>query len=230
MAGKPDLADELRRRLLVRRDDLLRMGVGEPGEPVAGNWLADPAHWARLGDRLAQEVARYAREHPLEPGAPVEALRYRLGLPDRALVEALVRPPLVARRGRVSAGGTDVPAELVATVDRAFAGLGDRPFVAPDAYRLIELGLGARQLGAAVRAGLVVQLADNVILRADAPRQAAQLLARLPRPFTVSEARLALDTSRRVAVPLLELLDRTGITRRTADDRRVVAAAQTPPG
>ncbi len=230
MAGKPDLADELRRRLLVRRDDLLRMGVGEPGEPVAGNWLADPAHWARLGDRLAQEVARYAREHPLEPGAPVEALRYRLGLPDRALVEALVRPPLVARRGRVSAGGTDVPAELVATVDRAFAGLGARPFVAPDAYRLIELGLGARQLGAAVRAGLVVQLADNVILRADAPRQAAQLLARLPRPFTVSEARLALDTSRRVAVPLLELLDRTGITRRTADDRRVVAAAQTPPG
>ena len=94
---------------------------------------------------------------------------------------------------------------------------------------MIELGLGTRQLGAAVRAGLVVQLADNVILRADAPRQAAQVLARLPHPFTVSEARQALDTSRRVAVPLLELFDSTGITRHTADDRRVVAA-QPPPG
>ena len=142
----------------------------------------------------------------------------------------LVRPPLVHRRGRVSAGGTGVPAELVAAVDKAFDGLGERPFAAPDAYRLAELGLGTRQLGAAVRAGLVVQLADNVILRAGAPRQAAEVLARLPHPFTVSEARRALDTSRRVAVPLLELLDSTGVTRHLADDRRVVAEGGPVPG
>jgi selenocysteine-specific elongation factor len=222
MSGKPDLAGELHRRLLVRRADLLRMGVSDPGDPVSGDWLADPAHWAGLGERLAREVDRHAAAHPLEPGAPVEALRHRLGLPDRALVEALVRPPLVTRRGRVSAGAADVPAELVTAVERAFDGLGDRPFVAPDAYRLSELGLGTRQLGAAVRAGLVVQLADNVILRADAPRRAAQVLAGLPGPFTVSEARRALDTSRRVAVPLLELFDTTGVTRHLPDDRRVV--------
>jgi selenocysteine-specific elongation factor len=222
LTGRPDLAGELRRRLLVRRADLLRMGVGDPGEPVAGDWLADPAHWAGLRDRLAQEVARHAREHPLEPGAPVEALRHRLGLPDRALVEALVRPPLVARGGRVSTAGADVPAELVAAVDKAFDGLEDRPFVAPDAYRLSDLGLGTRQLGAAVRAGLVVQIAPNVILRAGAPRRAAQVLAGLGHPFTVSEARQVLDTSRRVAVPLLELLDSTGVTRHLADDRHVV--------
>jgi selenocysteine-specific elongation factor len=226
LPGHPDLADELRRRLLVRRADLLRMGVSDPGEPVAGDWLADPAHWAELRDRLAREVARHAREHPLEPGAPVEALRHRLGLPDRVLVEALVRPPLVHRRGRVSAGATDVPDEVVAAVGRAFDGLGDRPFAAPDAHRLTELGLGPRQLGAAVRAGLVVRLADTVILRAGAPGQAARVLARLPHPFTVSEARQALDTSRRVAVPLLELLDSTGVTRHLADDRRVVAVRQ----
>jgi len=230
MSGAPDLAGELRRRLLVRRADLLRMGVADPGQPVAGEWLADPAHWAALRDGLAEEVTRYAHDHPLEPGAPVEALRHRLGLPDRALVEALVRPPLVHRRGRVSAGGTGVPGELVAAVDKAFDGLGERPFAAPDAYRLAELGLGTRQLGAAVRAGLVVQLADNVILRAGAPRQAAEVLARLPHPFTVSEARRALDTSRRVAVPLLELLDRTGVTRHLPDDRRVVTAAEPAPG
>jgi selenocysteine-specific elongation factor len=229
MRGRPEPAGELRRRLLVRRDDLLRMGVGDPGAPVAGEWLADPTHWAGLGERLAREVALYAEEHPLEPGAPVEALRHRLGLPDRALVEALVRPPLTTRGGRVSAGGAGVPAELVTAVERAFDGLGDRPFTAPEAHRLTELGLGTRQLGAAVRAGLVVRLADNVILRADAPRRAAVVLARLPHPFTVSEARQALDTSRRVAVPLLELFDSTGITRHTADDRRVVAA-RTPPG
>ena len=153
MDGVPDLAAELRRRLLVRRDDLARMGVPDGGVPVAGHWLADPAHWAGLRGRLVDEVDRHAREHPLEPGAPVEALRHRLGLPDRSLVEALVRPPLAVRGGRVRRGAPDVPGELVTAVERAFDGLAVRPFAAPEAYRLPELGLGSRQLGAAVRAG-----------------------------------------------------------------------------
>ncbi|MCA2218359.1 selenocysteine-specific translation elongation factor [Jidongwangia harbinensis] len=222
MDGVPDLAGELRRRLLVRRDELDRMGVPPGGEPVAGPWYADPDHWAALGERLTAEVARHAAEHPLEPGVPVDALRRRLELPDRALVEALVRPPLLLRSGRVSAGAPSVPADLVAAVERAFAGLG--PFAAPEVHRLAELGLGARQLGAAVRAGLVVQLAGNVVLPAGAPQRAVTVLAGLPQPFTLSEARQALQTSRRVAVPLLELLDRTGATRRLPDDRRTVPA------
>jgi selenocysteine-specific elongation factor len=135
-----------------------------------------------------------------------------------------VRPPLTARGGRVQAAGSGVPDDLAAAVDRAFAGLADRPFAAPEANRLAELGLGARQVGAAVRAGLLVKLADNVVLAADAPARAARVLAGLPQPFTLSEARQALDTSRRVAVPLLELLDRSGLTRRLPDDRRTVRA------
>jgi len=228
MDGVPDLAGELRRRRLARRDDLTRMGVNAGGDAVAGQWLADPAHWAALHDRLADEVARHAREHPLEPGAPVEALRRRLGLPDRALVEALVRPPLALHGGRISAGAPAVPRELRTAVDRAFDPLADRPFAAPEAYRLAELGLGARQLGAAARAGLVVRLAENVVVRAGAPQRAMATLAGLPQPFTLSEARRALDTSRRVIVPLLEHLDSAGLTRRLPDDRRTVAAAPPP--
>ncbi|BCJ48976.1 selenocysteine-specific translation elongation factor [Actinoplanes sp. NBRC 14428] len=215
MDGVPDLAGELRRRKLARRDDLLRMGVPATGD----TWLADPEHWAGLRVRLAAEVAAYAAERPLEPGAPVEALRHRLALPDRSLVEALVAPPLVLRAGRVSAGGTGVPAELAAAVDEAFAELAG-PFAAPEAYRLAELGLGVRQVAAAVRAGLLVQLAGTVVLRPDAVARAGEVLAGLPQPFTLSEARQALGTTRRVAVPLLELLDRTGVTRRLPDDRR----------
>jgi selenocysteine-specific elongation factor len=68
-----------------------------------------------------------------------------------------------------------------------------------------------------------VRLADNVILRAGTPQRAMATLACLPQPFTLSEARRALNTSRRVIVPLLEYLDSTGLTRRLADDRRTVA-------
>jgi selenocysteine-specific elongation factor len=48
------------------------------------------------------------------------------------------------------------------------------------------------------------------------------VLAGLPQPFTVSEARRALGTTRRVAVPLLEQLDARRATRRGDDGTRVV--------
>ena len=42
-------------------------------------------------------------------------------------------------------------------------------------------------------------------------------LATLPAPFTLSQARQALDTTRRVVVPLMELLARKGFSRRLPD-------------
>ena len=97
--------------------------------------------------------------------------------------------------------------------------------------RLVELGLGHREIGAAVRAGAVLRLAESVVLLPDAPERAARLLAGLPQPFTLSAARQVLETSRRVAVPLLELLDRRGVTRRHPDGTRVLAGtAPTGPG
>lgn len=61
-----------------------------------------------------------------------------------------------------------------------------------------------------------------MVLLPSAPRQALQRLTQLPQPFTTSQARQALGTSRRVAIPLLEYLDRKGLTRRVDDDHREV--------
>ncbi|MFI5489554.1 selenocysteine-specific translation elongation factor [Micromonospora echinaurantiaca] len=224
--GRPDLAGELRRRRLARVTDLVRTGVEVTARPVAGDWLADPEHWRQLAVRLGEEVTRYGREHPLEPGAPVELLRRRLELPDRALVEALVRPPLRLRAGRVTASAADALPEPVArAVARIRAEYADRPFRAPEAADLADLGLGPREIGAAVRAGALLRLAENVVLLPGAADAAVRVLAGLPQPFTLSAARRALDTTRRVAVPLLELLDRRGATRRLPDDARIVVAA-----
>ena len=50
-----------------------------------------------------------------------------------------------------------------------------------------------------------------------------RILAALDQPFTTSEARKALGTTRRVAIPLLEHLDERGWTRRLdAGHREVV--------
>ncbi|MDR7273957.1 selenocysteine-specific translation elongation factor [Catenuloplanes atrovinosus] len=221
MTGVPDEHDELRRRGLIRRGDLLRMGVPVTVTPVSGDWLADPAHWSALRARLVDAATTYAKEHPLEPGAPAEALRHRLGLPDIALVEALVTPPLSYRDGRVvTATASAVPPALARMVAAVRDDLRDTPFAAPEAARLADLGLGRREAAAAVRAGLLLRVADGVFLLPGAPEEAARRLATLGHPFTVSEARQTLGCSRRVAVPLLELLDRTGLTRRLPDNTR----------
>ncbi|RJK94246.1 selenocysteine-specific translation elongation factor [Vallicoccus soli] len=224
LGPRPDVASELRRRGLARAADLRAMGVEVGGTPVAGDWLADPAHWARLRERLGALVDEHAREHPLQPAVPVDDLRRRLGLPDRSLVAALVGPPYALREGRVGrpAAGPALPPPVQRAVDAVRADLAGAPFAAPDADRLAALGLGPRELAAAVRAGALLKVAEGVVLAPDALDRAGAVLAGVEQPFTLSQARQALGTSRRVAVPLLELLDRRGTTRRLPDDRRTV--------
>ena len=101
-------------------------------------------------------------------------------------------------------------------------GLSSRPFAAPEAHDLKDLGLGDRELAAASRSGRLLRLAGGVVLLPQAPAMAMRALARLPQPFTTSEARQSLDTTRRVAVPLLEHLDELGWTRRLDSGHRTL--------
>lgn len=230
VTGAPDGAAELRRRRLARHGDLLAMGVIPPGEPLVGDWLADPDHWADLRRRLATLVADHAAAHPLDPGLPTEAARRALGLPDRRLVEALAgtaapgTPPLIHRQGRLYGAVTapTLPPEVRRAVDTVRRELAGAPFRAPEAGRLRDLRLTPDLLAAAAAAGALLRLADGVVLLPGDDARAVAVLAKLDQPFTLSEARRALDTTRRVAVPLLEHLDRRGWTLRLDDMRRRV--------
>ena len=113
-----------------------------------------------------------------------------------------------------------LPAPVLAGVRAVLADLARAPFLAPEAGRLRELGLDARAIGAAARAGLLLRVSEQIVLAPGAEAEAARALAGLPQPFTTAEARQALGTTRRVAIPLLEYLDRAGITQRLPDDRR----------
>jgi selenocysteine-specific elongation factor len=108
----------------------------------------------------------------------------------------------------------------MAAVQAVLADLRGNPFAAPDAGRLRELGLDNKAIAAAARAGILLRITDQIVLAPGTDKAAAQVLARLPQPFTTAEARQALGTTRRVAIPLLEYLDRARITERLPDDRR----------
>ncbi|GLL14245.1 translation elongation factor [Pseudonocardia halophobica] len=226
-------AGEVARRGVVRAADLVAMGV-PPAEvaalrvPAAHGWLVDPARAVRAVAALAAAVEAHDAAEPLDPGLTTEAARRAADLPDAALLPAVLaaasRPddgggvPLVLRDGRVRLDRAHaLPAavrEALATLRRDLAG---DPFAAPDADRLAQLGLGTKELAALVRAGELVELARGLVLLPDAPERAVEVLRTIGPVFTLSEARQALGTSRRVAVPLLELLGRTGHTRRPDD-------------
>jgi selenocysteine-specific elongation factor len=225
---QPAAADLLHRHGLLRASALLAMGISDHPDPVSGEWLADPGHWADLAGRLGEAVTAQVGREPTGPGLPVEAARAALGLPDRRLVEALVKPPLRLRDGLVqitSASGVrgtaaELPASVTAAVQVLLADLATAPFASPDADRLRHLGLDLPAIAAAERAGLLMRVSDQIVLAPGADALAGQVLAGLPQPFTAAEARQALQTTRRVAIPLLEFLDRAGVTQRLPDDRR----------
>jgi selenocysteine-specific elongation factor len=170
---------------------------GERGQPGDAGAIG-PGQWVAGTD---------GRAAPRGPGgaggAPVPAQRPAVGGSARTL-------------------GPRLPARVASAVQAVLADLADAPFRAPDAERLRELGIDARAAAAAERAGLLCRLSGNILLAPDAPDRAARILAGLPQPFTTSDARQALDTTRRTAIPLLEWLDRAGVTRRLRDDRRTM--------
>jgi selenocysteine-specific elongation factor len=219
----------------MRASTLLAMGIIDHPRPVCGEWLADPDHWRSMSHQLGEVLASHAAAEPLAAGMPIDAARAALNLPDRRLVMALAKPPF-----RVSCGalhiirpaaqdsGPQLPEPLLAAVRVLRADLAAAPFASPDADRLRKLGLDARSVAAAVRAGELMRVSDQVVLAPGADVAAAAVLAGIEQPFTAAQARQALDTTRRTAIPLLEYLDSAGITERLPDDRRVLRAAALP--
>ena len=104
----------------------------------------------------------------------------------------------------------------------AAAELGDWPHRPAAADLLRRHGL---LRAADLHAMAVAELPDPVAGEwPDAAALAARVLARLPPPFTTAQARQALGTTWRMAIPLLEYLDAAGATERLADDRRRLRA------
>jgi len=231
---QPTGAELLARHGLLRGSALYAMGVPELPEPIAGEWLADPDHWRGLGNQLGEVLAAHAAAEPLTTGMTIEAAQAALDLPDRRLVTALARPPFRISCGAVQIGapptapGKQLTEAVLAAIQVLRADLVAAPFASPDAGRLRKLGLDARSIAAAVHAGELMRISDQVVLAPGADVAAAAILAALEQPFTAAQARQALGTTRRTAIPLLEFLDSAGFTERLADDRRLVRAQSAP--
>ena len=210
----------------ARAAELRAMGLPPTGRRL-GDWVVDPQWWAGRRESAGAAVRRWAADHDIAAGMPLETLRQHVGLPAVELVPAVLEDSgLEVVDGLVRSPDASLPARVDNAVRTIEEWLAAEPFRAPEADELAELRLGARELAAAVRAGRLTRIAEGVVLGRDALDRAAGILAKLPQPFTVSEARRALGTTRRVAVPLLEQLDARRITRRGGDSTRTMLVSR----
>ena len=223
-----------------------------PGGPGGGAvvrsrtlaWTKDA--WEAAAAAVLEAVEGQHREDPSASGLPAQAARAAAGLPadparpgwpasaGNELVEALLADgrlvadgPTLRRPGhgvRLDPAQRALRARVEAALAEAGVGLlGDSA--------LAELGADRKATALLVRLGVLVAVAPGGYLGHSALEAAVATLRRsFPdgRPFAATEAKEALGTTRRTAIPLLEHLDRTGVTVRQGDLRRLAAPVQDP--
>jgi selenocysteine-specific elongation factor len=185
----------------IEADELERL-TGEHRPPTAGGWIVDPNV---LEARVRDLTAAVREAGPL--GLDIATLRER----DRAVIELIDGVAVAGGRARIGTAEDSLASHPFVQALEA------EPFTPPGAE-----GVDRAELRELTRRGLVVEQ-DGVWFAPSALAAAAEVVARLlaaqPDGITVAEVRDALGTTRRHALPLLNHLDATGVTRRRGDLR-----------
>jgi len=207
-------------------------GGGTPaGVESLGDHYADTARLHRWADAVTAALADHHTANPLARAAPrpvVDRALAEHGCPG-AVVDDVIgwcqRAGVVVR----DAAGLRLPDHRVAldddqrrARDALLAALDADPFAPPSlGDSAAAAGVSRPLLAEMESAGQVVRLATDIAMTSTAVDEAAALLraAAAEGGLTASQARQVLGTSRKYVVPLLEELDRRGITRRTGDTR-----------
>lgn len=200
-----------------------------------------PGKWDQLKDALASSLRDFHREQPLQPGREMEDVRERQAgtIPPRlfrAVVDRLVAERAIARDGsllrmpdhvvRLREDEQGMAGRIRALLERA-------PMMPPDVKQIErDLGVAPAKLTELLRVlereRAVVRVSpDLYFLSASIDRVKAELRQHLSERSEITPAtfRDLFGTTRKYAIPLLEYLDREGVTIRVGDSRRLKRAS-----
>jgi selenocysteine-specific elongation factor len=201
------------------------------GEIVLGQHIAaDCEFWRKLRTQAIGLIDAAHKQSPGRAGLDLSELRSALRLQEPELLESLVADLSLgdfARNGSVI-GRTSyrptLPAQFQPVEKRIREALTGQPFDPPSRKAIESDSQGRQVVRFLIENGEVTELAlDVVLMRNSFERMKSQVVEFIFKngPATVSELRQALGSSRRIMVPLLERLDRDGVTRREGDKRRL---------
>jgi selenocysteine-specific elongation factor len=197
---------------------------------VCQHIAADCEFWRTLRAQAIGLIDAAHKESPERAGIDLGELRSALRIQELEVLESLVADLCkgdFVRKGSVIARTSHrpmLPVHVQPVEKRIRDALTGQPFD-PPSRKTIESDAEARQVVRfLIENGNVTELAlDVLLLRESFERMKSQVAEFISKngPATVSELRRALGSSRRVMVPLLERLDRDGVTIRAGDKRRL---------
>jgi selenocysteine-specific elongation factor len=219
-------------RALGAESTLLRMsdGTGAQVWTTAGKW-------EQVSARVGEIVRRVHAANPLLPGIEMEAVRVQLTRPIgpklfRTVVDRLASAGVIVRSDSVimapdhhvtlAPGQEGMAAEIEATLEHAGYLPPDLKVLAAE-LRVPERRL-ADMLGVLEKQGRVVRVGGDIYYAASVVARARAALERFlqSRPeITAAEYRDCLGVSRKYSIALLDYFDRTGVTLRVGDVRRL---------
>ncbi|MBI3868546.1 MAG: selenocysteine-specific translation elongation factor [Verrucomicrobia bacterium] len=208
----------------------VRMLVESLQAVVVGDYVADAAWWKTL---RAKAQAAIDAEHGLRPelaGLSLAQLRSALArdLPSPEVFDPLVEDlcqngftqagKAIKRAGHLQA----LPPHLEAVGGRLRAALSAKPFEPPSRAELAPDAFSQQALRFLRDTGEAVEISEEIILLRESFLQMKELIVNWLRengPSTASELRQAVGSTRRIMLPVLERLDREGVTKRDGDRR-----------
>ncbi len=189
---------------------------------------ADAQAWQTLRSRTIESIDDAHKTNPERAGLDLNELRTALHDQSSEVFAALLSDLCATdfvRRGSAIARISHRPAlppNLESVAMKIREALTVKPFD-PPARKEIEVDRNVPQVVRyLIEAGEVIEVSpDVVLLRENFERMKSAVADFISKngPATVSELRQKLRTSRRIMVPLLERLDREGVTRRVGDKR-----------
>jgi selenocysteine-specific elongation factor len=201
---------------------------------VRGEYVFDSAKWQVWRGHAVDAIDSHHRAHPEQIGMSLTDLRriLKAKLPNEDLFDAFMADLYASDFVRVGAAirrathRPALPAQLQAAGAKLRSTLAAKPFDPPSRKELASDSISQQALRFLIATGEAVEINMEVLMTADSVRRATELIRQYLRehgPATVSELRQTLGSSRRVIVPLLERLDRDGVTVRR-DDKRTLSS------
>jgi selenocysteine-specific elongation factor len=190
----------------------------------------DPALWRIIRQSATNAIDAEHRAHPERPGLALSELRKALEkqLPFTEVFDALVADLCAnefAQAGVAIRRATHRPAlppHLEAVGAKLRATLAAKPLEPPSRKELAPDAVAQQALRFLLQTSEAIELSDDLVFSTDGFARATEIVKKFlseRESATAGELRQALGTSRRIVIPLLERLDKDGVTRRAGDKR-----------
>ncbi len=195
---------------------------------LAGGIISSASYWHTLINSAATSIDRAHEESPERRGVDLSEFRTDLEIESDKLFSAVIleltRNGFVRFENQIArvSHQPSLPLELLSVAENIRAALSAKRFDPPDRKGLSQDRNLQQALRFLIDKGEIVEITREIVVLREAAEQMQKTITEFLSEHgsaTASQLRQKIGTTRRVIIPFLEYLDRTGVTRRIGDER-----------